>query len=43
MNFLPVKVTATAIDQVQVELPDASANLATGGQRQRAGGRQYVA
>lgn len=21
MNFLPVKVTATAIDQVQVELP----------------------
>ena len=39
MNFLPVKCR-DGLDQVQVELPNRPANLATGGQRQRAGGRQ---
>ncbi|MFR3708001.1 MAG: hypothetical protein ACLTXH_12775 [Enterobacter hormaechei] len=42
MNFLPVKVTATAIEQVQVEHAKPSASLAAGRQRQCTGGGQYV-
>lgn len=44
MNFLPVKVTATAIDQVQVELPMPNRQQVWLPVESRdVGGSQYVA
>lgn len=42
MNFLPVKVTATAIEQVPGRTAESPANLAAGRKSRRAGRRQYV-